>query len=299
MHGMSRDQVEGFLNRRGARRIGDVPAPVLHSLSGGEIETVNLMEWLAADMAALARVVAGESRSKKLKRALVDAAERMAGTSITERLDIAGSAIAQSVDSFDSPAFEALAAHRSDLVRQWACYAVNDNSIRQTLAERVRSTLRFAADRNMTVRETAWMAFRPHLQLKLEDGLSLLERQSRAEDENVRRFAVETTRPRSVWGCHIEALKRAPQLALPLLENVKKDRSRYVQLAVGNWLNDASKTRPDWVTRICSKWSEEEDRNTAAIVRRGLRTLTKTSGRVVEDFALSLMPAAENAVGGE
>ena len=91
------------------------------------------------------------------------------------------------------------------------------------------------------------MAFRPHLAQSLDAGLELLEPLSQCENANVRRFAVEVTRPRSVWGAHLDQLKWQPGQAMGLLESTRADPSRYVRLAVGNWLNDASKTRPEWV----------------------------------------------------
>jgi 3-methyladenine DNA glycosylase AlkC len=261
--------------RKGARRTGDVPAEVLASLSTGADETVNLMEWLAADMSTLARAVAGES-SAPLRDALLEAADQMSGCGVTERLRLAGSAIVRGVPELAGPEFERLAAHRSDLVRQWACYAVNDAKLVRALADRLRDTSRFASDKNMSVREAAWMAFRPHLAQNLSFGLQLLEPLSRGECANERRFAIEVTRPRSVWGAHLVSLKREPEQALALLEATKGDNSRYVQLAVGNWLNDASKSRPDWVSRVCALWSKEQNRCTDFIVKRGLRTIIRT-----------------------
>ena len=49
------NQVEALTDRKGARRIAEVPAEVLAAISVGAAETVNLMEWLAADMSMLAR----------------------------------------------------------------------------------------------------------------------------------------------------------------------------------------------------------------------------------------------------
>ena len=63
---------------------------------------------------------------------------------------------------------------------------------------------------------------------------------------------------------------------MALLEPVRSDPERYVQNAVANWLNDASKSRPDWVRGVCERWERESPtRETAWIVRRGLRTLRK------------------------
>jgi 3-methyladenine DNA glycosylase AlkC len=270
---MVMNQIDNKFARRGARRMSEVPSAVREALSVGAVESVNLMEWLAADMSALAQVVSSEVRSAAVRVRIADAANKVAGESITRRLATFGRAIASAIPGLVGDDFELLASHRSDLVRQWACYAVNDSASTFLLGERLRLTLRFAADTNMSVRETAWMAFRPHLAADLQHGLRLLFEVACCENANQRRFAVEVTRPRSVWGAHLVALKRQPELAEDLLECVRTDSSRYVQLAVGNWLNDASKSRPDWVTRMCSIWSQNNDRRTDFIVRRGLRTL--------------------------
>lgn len=264
-------------SRKGARRMADVPAPVRQRLEAGDCETVNLMEWLVADMGALARVVATSVRSDQLASALRAAADEMAGAGVTTRLRLAGYAIASSV-SLDSEDFRTLAAHRSDLVRQWACYAVSESRVTIGWEERLERTVAFAADSNMSVREAAWMAFRPHVALNLGKALTALEGLAQASDENVRRFAVEIARPRSVWGAHIERLKKDPQAGLPILEAVRADDSRYVRLAAGNWLNDASKTRPDWVRQVCARWSKAGDPRTDMIVRRGLRSLIREKG---------------------
>jgi 3-methyladenine DNA glycosylase AlkC len=279
--GIARPPDSGFASRRGARRIGEIPSSVLARLEAGEIETVNLMEWLATDMSALARNVAARARSGRLRSALEEAAAVMAGQGVIGRLKLAGRAIADTLPDFEGPDFTSLAEHASDLVRQWACYAVNHAAIRRSLAERLTLTLPFAADPNMSVREAAWMAFRPNILARVQEAIALLEPVSRDADQSHRRFAIEATRPRSVWGAHIELLKRRPEKALPLLDNVRQDKARYVQLAAGNWLNDASKSRPDWVAQTCARWSTEGNPQTAVIVRRGLRTLARRQGNSI------------------
>jgi 3-methyladenine DNA glycosylase AlkC len=261
-----------FSDRSGARRMADVPQSVLAELAAGRIETVNLMEWLAADMAALARNLAAEVKEPVASR-LLHAAEEMAGAGVTSRLRSAGRALAET--AWAKPVFAHFAGHKSDLVRQWACYAANDSSLRLAIDQRLRATLPFAADRNMSVRETAWMAFRPHLAEQFDSALSLLENLAGDADENIRRFAVEVTRPRSVWGAHLPVLKRDPARAALLLDCVKTDTSRYVKLAVGNWLNDASKTRSDWVAEVCREWEALDSLHTRFMTKRGLRTLAR------------------------
>ncbi len=263
--------------RRGARRMADVPASVRALVEAGQSETVNLMEWLAADMSTLARSVAAEC-DPALAQALNVAAAKVVGIGVTGRLAVLGGAIAEAAQEGSS--FELIASHRSDIVRQWACYAANLLP-GLTLERRLAATLRFADDPNMSVRETAWMAFRPHLARDLDAGLPLLQKLVNSPVANVRRFAVEVSRPRSVWGAHVAELKRRPERGARLLEPVKADESRYVRLAVGNWLNDASKTRPDWVECVCARWEPEGNPHTLSIVRRGKRTLVRKAEAVV------------------
>ena len=274
--------------RRGVCRLADISESVRQLLSAGGTETANWTEWMATDMPTLARAVAHATVHRRLKSVLLTAADEVVGERILTRLGILGRMISSAVGSFEDPAFKEIATHRSDVVRQWGAYAVNDKDRTLTLAQRLSLTLPFAADHHMSVRECAWMAFRPHLIARLEEGLLLLESVTRAEDANLRRFAIEVTRPRSVWGSHITALKRTPGNAVALLDNVHQDSSRYVRLAAGNWLNDASKSRPDWVRELCSRWSKSESKHTKAIIRRGLRTIARLERSTMKNTFVDL-----------
>ena len=259
--------------RKGAARIADIPPDVLAALNRGELETVTLVEWLAIDMPTLLRHAladVGVSAPATLERA-----EQLRGEGVTRRLKGIGEALYEEVPE----AFGAFAAHRSDMVRAWAAYMLTaDGSLE--LSERLERTRPFAADRTVAVRECAWDSLRPYVAAELDRALELLVPWVHDPDENVRRCAVEGTRPRGVWTSHIERLKREPKLGLPLLEPVRSDPSRYVQRAVANWLNDASKSRPDWVEAISARWlAESPTPETAWIVNHAGRTLRKRAAR--------------------
>ena len=77
-----------------------------------------------------------------------------------------------------------------------------------------------------------------------------------------------------MWCGHLPELKEFPEPALELLETLRADPSKYVQDSVANWLNDASKSRPDWVKAVTRRWVKESATDhTQRIVRRALRSL--------------------------
>lgn len=269
-------------SRTKARRIGAthrdrIPVDVLQRLNQGVLETATLAEWLAVDMEVLLRAVVPKLPLGRNRAELLRSTAGVNALGVTRRLERIGSAIHAVTVGFDrrEAVLTAIARHPSDIVRQWAAYAVVADSSMDIRA-RIGAIKPFAADRNMSVRECAWMAVRPMLVGQTVQFLSLVTPLAHDPDANVRRFASEVSRPRSVWCAHAPVLKKEPGLARDLLEPLRSDPSRYVQLSVGNWLNDASKTRPDWVLQICEEWSRLDDvPSTQHIVRRGLRSIRR------------------------
>jgi 3-methyladenine DNA glycosylase AlkC len=166
----------------------------------------------------------------------------------------------------------ALATHPSDIARCWAAQWVMFASM--PLDEKLQAVRRFAADPHFGVREVAWMAVRDEIARDVDEAVRLLLPWPHDADANIRRFASEATRPRGVWCAQIETLKREPWRGVTLIEPLKNDPSRYVQNSVANWLNDASKTQPEWVEEVCTRW-ERESRTAATtyIVRRARRSM--------------------------
>ena len=263
--------------RKGAMRIADIPPDVLRALNEGREETITLVEWLAIDMPTLLRSILPGVGLAEAGDELGKVADGLAGEGVTVRLKSIAAALFEATQRHSGRAegFEALATHASDMVRAWAAFMLTaDKAL--PLDRRLDATRRFAADRSVAVCECAWDSFRPYFAADLDQGFRLLESWVHDPDSNIRRCAVEGTPPRGVWTAHIDALKQNPEPGLVLLEPVRSDTSRYVQNATANWLNDASKSRPDWVRAVCDRWAAESPtKETAWIINRGLRTLRK------------------------
>ena len=270
---------EHVLKRKGSTTTSGIPNEVRALLDLGLIETVNLAEWLVVDQESLARNLFQNENWGFLLEPLAESFGLLKIKTAPKKMEVLGIVLAHGLPTkaqFEN-ALRRLKGHRSDIVRSWACFMIGKRS-ELSLQESLKRIQPLAADGNMSVREAAWLAIRPRIITQLGESLRLLMGFSLHRDENIRRFASEITRPRGVWCNHIPALKDNPELGLPLLEPLRCDDSMYVRNSVGNWLNDASKTKPGWVQDLCKRWEKESPtKETAYIIRRGLRTLRKNS----------------------
>ena len=270
---------ENVLKRKGSTTTSGVPKEVRVLLDLGLIETVNLAEWLVVDQESLARNLFQNENWRFLLQPLAESFGLLKIKTAPKKIEVLGMVLAQGFltkAQFEN-ALRRLKDHHSDIVRSWACFMIGKRS-ELSLKESLKRIQPLAADKNMSVREAAWLAIRPRIITQLGESLRLLMGFSLHRDANIRRFASEITRPRGVWCNHISALKENPELGLPLLEPLRSDDSMYVRNSVGNWLNDASKTKPGWVQDLSKRWEKESPtKETATIIRRGLRTLRKNS----------------------
>ncbi|MGE1144802.1 DNA alkylation repair protein [Bacillus pumilus] len=269
---------EEMINRKGARKGTDIPHDVLNLLNQGEIESVNLTEWLAVNhMTLIQHVLPSVGLDHRLGEVSSEIAKQKAESGMKAiRLigQLLDDVLREENEEKQAKVLQAFAHHVSDSVRCWAAY-MNKQSL-STLEEKLAYIQPFAADYHFGVREIAWMSVRESLSLQLDQSIEHLTEWAKSEDENIRRFSVESIRPRGVWTKHIELLKQEPERALPILNLLKSDPSTYVQDSVGNWLNDASKTQPNWVTNLCDQWSKDSDtKATSRIVKKAKRTIVK------------------------
>jgi 3-methyladenine DNA glycosylase AlkC len=268
-------------NRKPARTMKEVPADVLEAINRGQIETLNLVEFLSVDHTAIGPYVLQQAGFEKEAAAL---AGHMTAAGPLKAMDATRTAAralynAGAATGRLEEIRQFMAGHGSDIIRHYAAYITGQLENRRM--EDIFGLIRpFAADQNPGTREIAFMAVRHHIIARPQEAVEILTPWTAAADANVRRFASESTRPRGVWMAHAPAFRKNPSLGLPILTPLNADPSRYVQNSVANWLNDASKDHPDFVRDVCSEWlaARPGEKATVYIANRALRTLRKKSG---------------------
>lgn len=253
--------------RKGARSMAAVTPEVRAGLNGGTLETASLPEMLVLDCRALLSVVLADTPAR-LRKKLVERLDPGAG--VVRRMEQAGSILH---DHLGPEGYDELRRHPSDTVRGWAAYVLAASN-ELTLEEQLTRLRPLADDPHFGVREWAWMAIRPNLAADLPAALRLLQPWTGESRVNLRRFAVESVRPVGVWCRQIAELRRNPERGLPLLEALRAESEKYPQDSVANWLNDAARSKPDWVRAVCARWLGESDHPaTRRIVQRALRRI--------------------------
>lgn len=250
---------------KSVRRMSDITPERLAELNNGTAETTVLTECLAIDFALLMQAVFPDIPA--------EIHQQLSGTTagITARMALA----AQLLHNHGEISLNDLNIHQSDTIRGWACYFIAQKQ-QLSLQEKLELIRPLADDHHFGVREWAWLALRNDLIAQPEQSFSLLQPWTNDPSYKIRRYACEAVRPRGVWCAHFNLLKTQPELVLPILEALRSDPEIYVQDSVANWLNDASKTTPDWVRALCERWQKESTSpSTARICKRALRTLNK------------------------
>jgi len=251
--------------RVGAKSIGAINQTTRKALNEGVLESASLSEALSIDFSRLMNCAFPQMNAQSIEQ--MHQAQRQG---ITKRMQIAASLLSSQLGS---EAFAVLSHHPSDTVRGWAAYALASDAA-LSLEQKLSGIKALADDAHFCVREWAWLALRPSISLDIRYAIKLFTPWTNDASENIRRFAIEATRPRGVWSKHIAELKDAPQLGEPLLNRVMEDSSRYVQNSCANWLNDAGKTQPLWVTGFCEQWQNRSQSDALTYVtRRALRNI--------------------------
>ena len=263
---------EHILNRKGARSLKDLNPEVIEYLNKGLVETKNLMEWLATDQLALLKLVLKDMNKEAWYadfEIAVNAQKKPTANSNTKMIGQTFGLL-----TTDAAVYASLKKHTSDLVRCWSCWA--EGTHHDVTLDLLTAMKPYAADTHFGVREVVIFASKERMITDLDASIAILSKWTNDKDENIRRYAAEALRPVGVWTKKITAFQENPEKGLPLIAPLKSDPSKYVRDAVANWLNDASKSQPDWVKSICDKWATASPtKETAYIIKRGLRTINK------------------------
>ena len=266
------NSVESLRSRIPARRIADIPNEVMEAMSDGLMPSKNLTEWLAVDRPRLLDRMSQQLGFRKEYLAADIWTDELMGQSALKH-SMAISQFLSQVCQVGDDLWKRLTSHDSDIVREWSAIVVGLDE-KLTFARKLAWIKPIADDDHPGLREVAWMALRPDVARNVEKSIRSLVPWTGSRRERLRRYASEITRPCGVWTKHISELKMNPELGLPILEPLCSDDAKYVRDSVANWLNDASKSQPEWVRSVTDSWLKASPtKNTASIVKRALRTI--------------------------
>ena len=125
--------------------------------------------------------------------------------------------------------------------------------------------------RELTKRFTSEFDIRPFLMNAESATLKTLRGWIEDDDLHVRRLVSEGTRSRLPWGVHLRSFRQDPSKVASLIENLKTDCSRYVQISVANNLADIIKDNSEYGLRLAEKWVESSHPMTMKIVHHAVR----------------------------
>jgi 3-methyladenine DNA glycosylase AlkC len=128
----------------------------------------------------------------------------------------------------------------------------------------------------ITQRFSMEWAIRPFLNRRQDLTLDRMEAWTSHDSYHVRRLVSEGTRPRLPWG---QAVGLGLADALPLLDRLHVDKTRYVTRSVANHLNDITKKEPDLVLDRLAGWQDAGAQDRAELdwmAAHALRGLVKS-----------------------
>ncbi len=188
-----------MIKRKGARSIKNIPKDILTQLNLGKIETVNLTEWLAVDQKLLLENFLKENNRITYLKPILSEINQLKKQTVNTVNNIIGTTIYNIIkNNNDDELLSIMCYHQADLVRCWATYIIGKNE-KLNIDETLKKIKLFSADKHFGVREISWMAVRTKINNDLEKSITILSNWTTHEDENIRRFTTESTRPRGVW----------------------------------------------------------------------------------------------------
>lgn len=132
-----------------------------------------------------------------------------------------------------------------------------------------------AALKDMTKRFSAEWPIRDFINAFPQETMAFLTACAQDDHYHVRRLASEGTRPKLPWA---QKLNLDYQAAMPLLDQLSADSTRFVTRSVANHLNDVSKIDPELVVATLKRWRKsgrQGEKELVYMCQHALRTLVK------------------------
>jgi len=128
----------------------------------------------------------------------------------------------------------------------------------------------------LTKKFTSEFAIRPFIEKFQDQIFKDLTTLLKHENEHVRRWISEGTRPLLPWGIKVNNVHENIERNIPLLLKLYKDDKKYVRLSVANHLNDISKLDEKLMISTCKRMLKEDDsKETIWVIKHATRTLLK------------------------
>jgi 3-methyladenine DNA glycosylase AlkC len=131
------------------------------------------------------------------------------------------------------------------------------------------------AIREITKRNTGEYTIRPFLRKYPAQTLEVMGNWSKDESFHVRRLSSEDGRPRLPWATKLQSFIDDPTPLLPILSNLKNDRSKYVQKSVANCINDILKDNFQIGKTLIEDWNKNPGLERKWIIKHALRNFVK------------------------
>ena len=128
----------------------------------------------------------------------------------------------------------------------------------------------------ITKRNTGEYAIRPYLEAHEKETLAVMTKWSKDTNKHIRRLSSEGGRPRLPWAKKIDKFVIDPRPLIPILKNLRNDKSKYVQKSVANCLNDILKDNIKIGKQVIEDWTIGElSKQRKWIIKHSLRNLIK------------------------
>ena len=139
--------------------------------------------------------------------------------------------------------------------------------------------LSMKAIEEITKRNTGEYTIRPFIEKYPSKTLKVLVKWSKNKNFHVRRLASEGPRPRLPWASKLQQYIDDPTPLLPILENLKDDKVKYIQKSVANCLNDILKDNFEIGKNIVESWLPNATKERKWIIKHALRNFIKKDNK--------------------